>query len=188
MTHVRLGAPEVALSRAEFRARFRARFVDPAFDRVSDELDAVEDVAWEAYSTHRKAPRTRRAGTEFADASYELSLDWLATREAIAAARARHDADGPTRILVVAGGARNEHTSPGELSKSQRLADIAVTEATRRGALVELLDLSRMTAEYGRTIYPCSGCERAWPGPPDRGDARRARKPRASESNVLDRK
>jgi hypothetical protein len=88
MTHVRLGAPEVALSRAEFRARFRARFVDPAFDRVSDELDAVEDVAWEAYSTHRKAPRTRRAGTEFADASYELSLDWLATREAIAAARA----------------------------------------------------------------------------------------------------
>ncbi|HEY1551056.1 MAG TPA: flavodoxin family protein [Kofleriaceae bacterium] len=155
---IRTGAPEVAIDRDEFRARFRARFVDPAYDAVARELDAIEAVAWDAYSNHRKAPRTRKAGPEFADPDYDLSLDWLATRDAIAAARARHDGDGPRRVLVIAGGARNEHTCPGEQAKTQRLAGIAVARAKLRGASVELLDLSRQTAEYGRTIYPCKAC------------------------------
>jgi len=73
----------------EFRARFRPRFVDPAFEAVARELDASEAVAWEAYSQHRKAPRTRKAGREFADPDYDLSIDWLATRDAVAAAQRR---------------------------------------------------------------------------------------------------
>jgi NADPH-dependent FMN reductase len=155
---IRKGAPAVTLSRDEFRTRFRARFLDPAYEAVATEVAAVEEVAWDAYTHHRKAPRTRAAGPGFADPSYELSLDWLATRDAIHAAQARHDEVGPPRILVVAGGSRNEHTCPGEQSKTQRLVDAACAELRRCGAIVELLDLSRVTAEYGRVIHPCKGC------------------------------
>jgi multimeric flavodoxin WrbA len=155
---IRTGSPSVELSREEFRRRFRARFVDPAYDAVAAELAAVEDVAWDAYANHRKSPRTRPAGAGFADPSYELSTDWLAARDAIHAAQARHDAAGPPRILVVAGASRNEHTCPGEQSKTQRLADAACAELRERGAAVDLLDLSHVTAEYGRTIHPCKAC------------------------------
>jgi multimeric flavodoxin WrbA len=155
---VRTGTPSVVLSREEFRRRFRAGFVDPAYDAVAAELAAIEEVAWDAYANHRKAPRTRRAGPGFADPDYELSLDWLAARDAIGAAQTQHDADGPSRILVIAGGARNEHTCPGEQSKTQRLVEAACAELRGRGAVVDLLDLSRATAEYGRTIHPCKGC------------------------------
>ncbi|MCR5878578.1 hypothetical protein [Phenylobacterium sp. J367] len=34
---------------------------------------------------------TRKAGPGFADPDYDLSVDWLAAREAIQAAQARHD-------------------------------------------------------------------------------------------------
>src|ERR1043165_6236967 len=99
----RSGSPSVMLSREAFRERFRAQFVDPAYQAVASELAAVEAVAWDAYVNHRKAPRTRAAGPGFADPSYELSLDWLAARDAIHAAQAQHDGAGPPRILVVAG-------------------------------------------------------------------------------------
>jgi hypothetical protein len=45
--------------------------------------------AWDAYSHSRKAPRTRKAGAEFADPDYDLSVDWLAARAAIADAQRR---------------------------------------------------------------------------------------------------
>lgn len=155
---IRKGEPTVELSREEFRQRFRQRFVDPAYDSVARELDAVEEVAWDAYTNHRKAPRTRAAGSEFADPKYQLSLDWLAARDAIRRAQAVHDEAGPARVLVVAAGARNEHTCPGEQGKTQRLAGVACSELRDAGAHVELLDLSRITAEYGRTIHPCKAC------------------------------
>lgn len=155
---IRKGTPSVTLSREQFRERFRERFVDPAYEAVSAELDAVEHVAWDAYANHRKAPRTRAAGAGFADPSYELSVDWLAARDAILAAQQQHDAPGPPRILVVAGAARNEHTCPGEQSKTQRLVEAACAELRSCGAEVALLDLSLVTAEYGRTIHPCKAC------------------------------
>jgi hypothetical protein len=43
---------------------------------------------------------TRKAGPGFADPDYEISVDWLAAREAILAAQRRHDdADETPRIL-----------------------------------------------------------------------------------------
>lgn len=156
---VRTGSPETQLTREEFRRRFRAQFVDPAYELVAVELDRIEDVAWRAYDDHRKAPHTRRAGDEFADPDYELSEDWLAARAAIRDATARHaDPVGPRRVLVVLGGARNERTCPGELSKTQRLGDAAIDELRSAGLETQLLDLSLVTAEYGRTIHPCKGC------------------------------
>src|SRR5688572_28609315 len=92
------GMPSVELSRAEFDRRFRQRFADPAFARVSAQIDRIADVAWEGYIEYRKSPRTRRAGRGFADPEYALSLDWLETREKIRAAeRAQRNRRGPSR-------------------------------------------------------------------------------------------
>jgi multimeric flavodoxin WrbA len=155
---IRKGSPSVQLTRDEFRERFRAQFFDPAYEAVARELDAVEAVAWDAYANHRKSPRTRAAGEGFADPTYELSVDWLATRAAIHDAQRLHDAGGELRVLVINGASRSEHTCPGELSKSFRLAAEAGDELRRAHCHVDLLDLSNLASEYGRRIYPCKAC------------------------------
>ena len=129
------------------------------FDEVEGELTAVLDAAWQAYSQHRKAPRTREAGPEFADPSYELSLDWLAARDSIGAAAKRHeDSTLPHRVLVINASPRSDQTCPGEISKTYRLAKQAQTAIENEGCDVDFLDLSRLTSEYGRVIYPCKAC------------------------------
>jgi len=156
---IRKGTPSVRLTRDEFRERFRTRFVDPAFEVHAKALDAIEETAWNAYEHGRKAPRTRRAGAGFVDESQELSLDWLATRSAIHAAQALRDQrGGPSRILVISGAARSEHTCPGEQSKTMRLAFEACDELRAASCHVDLLDLSRTVSEYGVTLHPCKGC------------------------------
>jgi multimeric flavodoxin WrbA len=52
-------------------------------DALSNELSKVAAAAWDAYENSRKSPRTRKAGNEFSDSGYDLSLDWLAARDAI---------------------------------------------------------------------------------------------------------
>jgi multimeric flavodoxin WrbA len=151
--------PTVALGRDEFARRFRARFDDPLFDGVGGALDAVVDAAWRSYSEHHKAPRTRKAGPEFADPSYDLSLDWLAARDALRVAETQHrDSALPARVLVINGSARSEHSCPGESSKTFRLAKLAQAALEDDGASVDFLDLSVLTSEYGRVIYPCKSC------------------------------
>jgi len=156
----RRGMPDPGLSREEFRRRYLRRFADPAFGRLSAQIDEIEAVAWDAYRVGRKAPHTRKAGPDFADAGYDLSIDWLEARAAIAAAQKRHDDPaGLPRILIVNGSPRSDHTCPGEISKSWRLVQIArqaIEGAARCEA--EILDLSRLTSEYGRNIYPCKAC------------------------------
>lgn len=155
----RKGMPSPRLDEAEFKRRFRAQFHDRAFDDLERELDRVADAAWDAYDNSRKSPRTRKAGPDFADPDYELSLDWIAAREAVREAQRRHDRkDGRPRILLVNASSRSEHTCPGEMSKSFRLAEIARQVFASGGAEVELLDLSRLASEYGRNIHPCKAC------------------------------
>ncbi len=158
MVDVRTGSPKPEVDRETFRTRFREQFVDPAFDAHRAKLEELEAIAWDGYDQGRKAPITRKAGHEFADPDYDLSVDWLAARNAILAAQQRHDTAGSPRVLVVSGGARNEHTCPGEYSKSSRLVATITSELTAAGCHVDELDLSVMTAEYGKTIYPCKGC------------------------------
>jgi multimeric flavodoxin WrbA len=155
---VRKGSPSVELTRDEFRERFRAQFADPRFEPLEPQIGALEDVAWQNYQDSRKSPRTRRAGAGFADPDYELSLDWLDAHHAIRRAQELHDQAAQARVLVIAGGARSDRTCPGEQGKTQRLVEEACDELRRAGCHVDLLDLSRLTAEYGATIYPCKGC------------------------------
>src|SRR3954447_17206265 len=116
---VRKGMPSVKLPRKQFEERYRSRFADPVFKPLQAELDAIIAAAWDAYSHSRKAPVTRRGGPGFADPEYEISVDWLAAREAIRAAQRTHDDSGePGRVLIINGSARSEHTCPGEMSKT----------------------------------------------------------------------
>ena len=64
---VRKGQGDVKLSREQFEARLRERFYDPEFERVSDAVYRIVDVAWNAYDEYHKSPRTRKAGPGFAD-------------------------------------------------------------------------------------------------------------------------
>ena len=157
---VRKGQGDVGLSHDEFARRIRERFYDPAFDAVRSELDRVIEIAWSGYHDYRKAPRKRKAGPGFADPDYELSVEWLETRERILAAeRIQRERASPRRILLVCGAARHDQTCPGEMSKTFRLARLAheVIEQSE-GFECDFLDLSLLTAQYGRQILPCKAC------------------------------
>jgi hypothetical protein len=80
---VRTGQTPTKLTKEEYLKRWRQRFYDPAFASKNAELDAIAEIAWEAYDDARKSPHTRKAGTGFADPEYELSVEWLAARQAI---------------------------------------------------------------------------------------------------------
>ncbi|HEY4771842.1 MAG TPA: flavodoxin family protein [Steroidobacteraceae bacterium] len=139
--------------------RFLAQFQDPAFAPLGAELERIAIAAWTGYSHERKSPRTRKAGSVFADPDYELSLDWLEAREALVAAQAQYeDPRAPLCFLVINGSPRSEHTCPGEMSKSYRLVELAVQVLQGTDARVEVLDLSRVVSEYGRQIHPCKAC------------------------------
>ena len=155
----RKGQGDVALTREEFERRLRARFFDPAFQAVERQLADIVDVAWNAYEDYRKNPRTRPAGPGFADPEHKLPVEWLETRERLdQAALEWADASRPGRVLLVCGAARHDQTCPGEMSKTFRLASLAREEIERAGLHCDLLDLSLLTAEYGRQILPCKAC------------------------------
>jgi multimeric flavodoxin WrbA len=160
VVRVRKGQGSVALSKEEFRKRFLQRHYDPAFEDVGPALEEVIEVAWKGYSLYRKSPRTRKAGKGFANPRFDLPVEWLETRRQIREAERRQKRRaGPDRILIVCGSSRSDETCPGEMSKTFRLVKIAqrVLEAERH-VETDLLDLSRLTSEYGRVIYPCKAC------------------------------
>jgi multimeric flavodoxin WrbA len=156
---VRKGQGDVKLSRAEFERRLRERFYDPAFEAASGQVDDIVQIAWTAYDEYHKSPRKRKAGPGFADPDLELPVEWLEARERIQAAQREHDdPEGRSRILLVCGAARHDQTCPGEMSKTFRLAQMAKKEIEGSDASCDLLDLSLLTAQYGRQILPCKAC------------------------------
>jgi multimeric flavodoxin WrbA len=159
-TEPRKGMPSPRLEEGEFKRRFLTQFSDPEFDSLSQELSRIADIAWAAYYNSRKSPRTRKAGADFADPDYDLAIDWINTRAAIYRAQAQHDdAEGPARFLLINASGRSEHTCPGEMSKSFRFMQMAQqVMAAESGTIVEQLDLSRVSSEYGRKILPCKAC------------------------------
>ena len=159
MVDIRKGQAPATLEREEFGRRFRGAFADPAFEAADTELGEVERIAWEAYHDGRKAPRTRPAGPGFEDPAYALSDEWRATRDRLQQAQ-QHQADpaSASRVLLICGSPRNDGSCPGEVSKTWRLLGLARQVLEDAGTEVEVLDLSRLTSEYGRRIHPCKGC------------------------------
>jgi multimeric flavodoxin WrbA len=157
---IRKGMPPRKLDRATFEKRYLARYQDPAFQPLQAELRAIVAVAWDAYVHSRKSPRTRKAGDGFSDPDYDLAVDWIEAQSAIDKAQMRHDDRTlPARVLLINGSSRTEHTCPGEMSKSWRLLEIARGVAAEQfGFEVDILDLSGVASEFGKTIHPCKSC------------------------------
>ena len=155
----RKGQDDVHLTREEFTRRFRQQFFDPAFDGLQQEIERLAAAAWDGYEHSRKSPRTQKAGAAFSDPDYDLSVEWLATREAIeAAARRQRDPTGASRVLLISGAARNDQTCPGEIPKSYRLLQLAQEVLKAERIEVDCLDLSQLNGQYGRRILPCKAC------------------------------
>lgn len=157
---IRKGQDSVKLDETEFKKRMREKFFDPNFNEIESEVAKVIEVAYRNYAAGRKAPVTRKAGPEFKDPTYDMSVEWLATRDKLLAAEKHQKSTGAkSRILIVCASPRNDQTCPGEVSKTWRLAKLAQAEIEARpGFEVEFLDLSRLTAEYGKNIHPCKAC------------------------------
>ena len=156
---IRKGQTSGRLDRAEFSVRFRATFIDPAFRSEDESIARLEEVAWQAYTDGRKAPFTQKAGPGYVDPDYELSVEWLSTKQRIEEAQQSWgDPSAPSRVLLICGSARNDGTCPGEMSKSFRLLKIVRETLEQADIQVDVLDLSLITSEYGRNIHPCKGC------------------------------
>ena len=148
------------VAKEELRSRFFERFYDPAFDALRPELETVFEKVWASYKEGVKSPRTRKAGRGFHEPGHELSVEWLAARAQILAAQRRQkSAKSPSRILIINGSPRSEHTCPGEISKTLRLAQHAQRVIGRlKGYEVDFLDLSDLVDEPMKVIYPCKAC------------------------------
>jgi multimeric flavodoxin WrbA len=159
MTSVRKGQAPPRLSREEFGRRFRSEFFDPAYRAHDAAIAQLEEIAWEAYGEGRKAPVTEKAGPEFADPDYELSVEWRETRDRIRAADAARRAPATrSRILVICASSRNDGTCPGEASKTWRLSKAVEEQLASDGLYADFLDLSLLTSDPMRHIHPCKGC------------------------------
>ena len=159
MIEIRLGQAPAPLARAEFGTRFRGSFSDPAFQSEDASIARLEEIAWLAYTEGRKSPITQKAGPGYADPGYDLSSEWVATKQRIEAAQLRWaDPRVGARVLLVCGSARNDGSCPGEMSKSFRLSQIARKTLEQAEIQADVLDLSLLTSEYGRNIHPCKGC------------------------------
>ena len=156
---IRTGQAQNQLTRAEFGLRYRASFIDPAFSTEELSIARLEEIAWQAYDEGRKAPFTQKAGVGYADPDYELSTEWIATKQRLAEAQLLWaQPSSQARVLLICGSARNDGTCPGEMSKSFRLLQIAKETLEQAGIVPDVLDLSLLSSEYGRKIHPCKGC------------------------------
>ena len=171
MSTVRKGQAPAPLARNEFQIRFMQSFYDPAYQAEQEALRRLEEIAFQAYSEGRKAPRTQKAGPEFADPDYDLSIEWRATRDKLIAAQKRwgETATG-SRVLLVCGSSRNDGTCPGEISKTFRLVQLAKEVLEQAAIEVDVLDLSLLASSYDLHLHPCKGCVSKamplchWPG------------------------
>ena len=155
----RKGQYQGKLSREAFRQRFLRSFYDPAFRAEDAALQRLEAIAWDAYAGGRKAPITEKAGAGYADPDYDLSVEWKAAKSRLDAAESRQKEPAtPSRVLVVIAASRNDGTCPGEVSKSWRLHKLVCEELDQAAIHADVLDLSLLTSEYGKTIHPCKGC------------------------------
>lgn len=122
---LRTGQPSEKLNKAEFEKRYLEQFYDPAFSAVENELMKITAIAWDAYVNGRKAPLTEKAGPKFKNPDYNLSSEWLVTSENLKNLEKAQKKAKKSSILIINASSRNEHTCPGEISKTYRLSQIA---------------------------------------------------------------
>lgn len=159
-TSPRKGQVTSKMSREEFHEVFQKSFIDPTFIPVKDELACVENIAWKNYiEGGHKAPLTEKAGAEFYDPDYDLSVEWKETHQRLMAAEKKQkDPATRSRVLLICGSLRNDATCPSEISKTWRLTKMAEQELKSANIDVDILDLSLLTSDYDKHIHPCKAC------------------------------
>ncbi len=156
---IRTGQIPAAMDREQFGIRFRASYADPAFCAEYAAIAKLEEIAWDGYTSNRKAPATQPAGALFSDPDYALSAEWLATKQRIETAQQQQQSiASPSRVLLICGSARNDGSCAGENSKSFRLLNLGKEIIEQADMQADIMDLSLLTSEYGRYIHPCKGC------------------------------
>ncbi|NMM09090.1 MAG: flavodoxin family protein [Polaromonas sp.] len=159
MTEIRKGQAPAVLSRTVFHERFMQSFMDPSFRTEDEAISRVEAIAWDAYQAGRKSPVTRKAGPGFADPNYDLSVEWLATKNRIEKAHATwNEPASKSRVLLICGSARNDGSCPGEMSKTFRMVQWTQETLAQAQLETDVLDLSLLTSSYHLNIHPCKGC------------------------------
>jgi multimeric flavodoxin WrbA len=159
MTDVRKGQAPDWFPREEFRKRFRESFHDPRFEKESEAIARLEEIAWTNYKDERKSPVTVKAGPGFADPDFDLAVEWREARERLVAAEKRQkDPHTQSRVLVICGSSRNDGTCPGEMSKTYRLARMCEEILQGETMEVDFLDLSLLASEPRHRIHPCKAC------------------------------
>lgn len=154
---IRKGQPDHKLSHEAFLTEFKKSFYDPRFRVMDTEIERLGDIAFKNYEEGRKTPITQKAGDEFSDPHYDLSVEWMETRNRLLEAAERHSRS-PSKILIINASPRNEHTCPSEMSKSYRMLIHAQEMIEAAGMDFEVLDLSSASSEYNKVIHPCKGC------------------------------
>ncbi len=157
---VRTGQIDVTLSKTDFTSRFLTQFYDPAFKTVRNELNKITDIAWDGYIKYRREPILKKAGQKFLKPNFLISAEWIATSKKLnALERIQKKQQSKSKILIICASSRNDQTCPGEMSKTFRLAKSAEKQILMsKNFEVDFLDLSRLSAEYGKKIYPCKSC------------------------------
>jgi multimeric flavodoxin WrbA len=106
----------------------------------------------QAYTGGHQDHFTQKTSPAYVDPDYNLSTEWVATKQHIDAALR------PSRVLLICGSARNDGICPGEMSKTLRLLQIARETLEQANLLVDVLDLSLLSSQHGRKIRPYKGC------------------------------
>jgi multimeric flavodoxin WrbA len=155
--NIRKGQPDHKLSHDAFLVEYKKSFFDHRFRAMDTEIERLAEIAWENYKEENKSPYTTPAGHEFKDPSYEISTEWLETRNKLIKAEREHRTSA-SRVLIINASPRNEHTCPSEMSKSYRLLGKAKNIFVENELEYEVLDLSRISSEYDKKIHPCKAC------------------------------
>lgn len=157
---LRTGQTPPKLDRHEFHEQFQKSFIDPRFTHLKDAIAEVEEVAWKNYHDKgHKAPLTEKAGAEFFNPDYDLSIEWKKTRARLRLAEIKQKNPAtPSRVLLICGSARNDGSCPSEVSKTWRMSLLAQQELLDANIEVDLLDLSLLTSSYDKHIHPCKAC------------------------------
>ena len=110
-------------------------------------------------ANHENRRALAKQGPGFADPECELSVEWLNARQSHCRAKAARIEGSAFANPLDLRTPRTDQTCPSEMSKTFRLTKEAEKIfAETEGFKVDLLDLSVLTAEYGRVIYPCKAC------------------------------
>lgn len=128
---------------------------------MNEKIQRIADSISEEIITEAKAinPKKQWYNTNLNGPKWQyISEDLKNCLKRMKQARQRHIKNNKPQILIIQGSDRNKNTCPQEDPKSLVLSKKAVNIAKRMGADAKLLDLSRVTSEKNKRIWPCKGC------------------------------